>query len=463
LRGLLRGAGWEPIRQVFAGTWNQEISLLLVAILGGLLMESVKREPPLNADEVQAREREISYWRAAGDRARAIYEMAGTLSATLNPGRILDAVLEISAAAFEELAKGRDQGADRLVSAVFMCGEGGLYVASSRGLSYYEVDLVVPGVQGVLSEALGSGEPISRGGLGDDPELSTLPSFGRCQSAVGAPLCATQEIYGVVLFASSRPDAFSEEHAEMLKAVSSQAAMALTNAHLYQDLQREKENLLTVEEEARAKLARDLHDGPTQSISAIAMRLNFVRLLLDRDPERVREDLFKLENIARHTARDIRTLLFTMRPLVLETQGVQAAVEQLVERLFPQESEPHQVAGPHVELDIQDVDGVLDPSARAVVWFVTEESLNNVRKHANARNVSVKMGVQEGYVTVDITDDGDGFDVEAIMASYDQRTSYGLLGLQERAALVNGRTTIESTPGKGTQVNLVIPLSREAH
>jgi signal transduction histidine kinase len=388
--------------------------------------------------------------------------MAGTLSATLNPARILDAVLEISAAGFEELSKGGARVPDRLVSAVLMCGEEGLYVASSRGLGYDQVDLVVPGTQGLLSEALGTGKPILRGALGDDPELAAFASFARCQSAVGVPLCASQEIYGVVLFASSRPDAFGADHAEMLVAVSSQAAMALTNAHLYQDLQREKENLLTVEEEARAKLARDLHDGPTQSISAIAMRLNFVRMLLERDPERVREDLFKLENIARHTAKDIRTLLFTLRPLVLETQGIKAAVEQLVERLFLQESDTESVAGPAVELDIEDVDSLLDPSARAVVWFVTEESLNNVRKHANARNVGVKMSAEDGYLAVDIVDDGNGFDVDTTMASYDQRTSYGLLGLQERAALVNGRTTIESAPGKGTHVTLIVPLSRQA-
>jgi signal transduction histidine kinase len=190
------------------------------------------------------------------------------------------------------------------------------------------------------------------------------------------------------------------------------------------------------------------------------MRLNYVQLLRDRDPERVREELFKLENIARHTAKDIRTLLFTLRPLVLDTQGLKAAVEQLVERLFGQEDEVGQPSGPVVHLDLEEVDDRLDSSTRAVVWFVVEESLTNVRKHANARNVTVRIAVQDGVLVADIRDDGDGFDVEETMAAYDQRTSYGLLGLQERADLVNGRTTIESSPGKGTVVNLAVPLSR---
>jgi signal transduction histidine kinase len=308
---------------------------------------------------------------------------------------------------------------------------------------------------------LSGSEPKVWGTLAGDPELDSFAVFRRCQSAIGVPLCASFESYGVVILASSIPDAFGREHVDMLSAVSSQASVALTNAHLYQDLQREKENILSIEEEARLKLARNLHDGPTQSISAIAMRLNYVRLLLDRDPERVREELFKLENIARHTTKEIRTLLFTLRPLILDTQGLKAAVEQLVERFFVLEVDGKRERQLTVDLEIEDVDSQLSLNTQAVAWSVVEESLNNVRKHANARNVVVKMGIQDGYFVAEIRDDGDGFDVAATMETYDQRSSYGLLGLQERASLVNGRTTIESTPRKGTQIKLVVPLSRE--
>jgi signal transduction histidine kinase len=454
-------AGWASVRQAFVLTLSQIVSLLLASLFGGLLIESIKREPPLNAEEVRAREQEMSYWRAAADRARAINSMAGALSATLDSDEILDAVLEISAAGFDEISEERSPLGGRLASAILLFGQEGLYVAASRGLGHDEVDLTLPGERGVLSEALRSDEPKVWGTLADDPELQAFATFRRCQSAIGVPLRASREIYGVVLFANSRPDAFGKEHVEMLGVVSSQAAMALNNAYLYQDLQREKENLLSVEEEARAKLARDLHDGPTQSISAIAMRLNYVRLLLDRDPERVRAELFRLENIARHTTKDIRTLLFTLRPLVLETQGLKAAVEQLVERIFARKATGEEPDEPVVTLEIEDVEGRLDLGTQAVAWFVIEESLNNVRKYANARKVDVKVGIKDGRFVAEICDDGDGFDVEAIMATRDQRMSYGLLGLQERADLVNGQTTIESKPGQGTRITLVVPLSRQ--
>jgi signal transduction histidine kinase len=381
--------------------------------------------------------------------------MAGTLGATLNPNRILDAILEISAVGFAESDDPDAPLGMRPGGAVVLFAPEGMYVAASHGLGHDETGVTLAGERGLLGQVLKSGEPVVRGSLAEDPELQQFAAFRRCGSAAGIPLRAGLEIYGVALFASPRQGAFDQEYVELLCAVSNQAAAALTNAHLYQDLQREKEHIVSVEEEARTKLARDLHDGPTQSVSAIAMRLNYVRLLLGRDPDRVKDELFRLENLARRTTREIRTLLFTLRPLVLETQGLAAAVEQLVGQV-------REVTDFSVHLEMEDIEGQLDVSTQTVAWFITEECLTNVRKHANAENVNVRMSVQNGYFYAEIQDDGDGFDVEATMADYDQRGSYGLLGLQERAALVNGRTTIESSLGKGTKVMLVVPLSRDA-
>jgi two-component system sensor histidine kinase DegS len=100
-------------------------------------------------------------------------------------------------------------------------------------------------------------------------------------------------------------------------------------------------------------------------------------------------------------------------------------------------------------------------NTQTVAWFVTEECLTNARKHSSAHNVTIKMYIRGGFFVTEIEDDGEGFDLQAVMDNYDQNTSYGLLGLQERAELVNGRTTIESRSGHGTRVLLSVPLSRE--
>jgi signal transduction histidine kinase len=175
---------------------------------------------------------------------------------------------------------------------------------------------------------------------------------------------------------------------------------------------------------------------------------------MGRDPAKVRDELFSLENLARRTTKDIRTLLFTLRPLVLETQGLEVALEKLVEQV----TETQEIA---VVLDIEGLEGHLDMNTQTVAWFVTEECLTNARKHANAKNVTVKMRIREGFLVAEIEDDGDGFDVEAVIDGYGESTSYGLLSLQERAELVNGRATIESRPGQGTRVVLSVPLSQE--
>ncbi|MBL7202580.1 MAG: GAF domain-containing sensor histidine kinase [Anaerolineae bacterium] len=452
---VLSKASFAEASSVLAPAILQSFPLILVSALGGLLAENVKNPPAPNVDETEARDAELRRLQAAADRARAIYEMSSMLSVTLDPDKILDAVLEISAVGFEELADAKIVLSNRPAGAVYLYGQDGLYIAAARGISYLEMDLAVKGEQGALSHVLSRAEPLLLDSLADDPELRQYTPFRRCRAAICVPMRAGFELYGAVVFASPTHGVFGEEHVELATAVANQAVVALIVARLYRDLQEEKERIIEVEEETRTRVARDLHDGPTQSIAAIAMRLNFVRLLLDRDPQKAKDELFKLEDLARRTTKEIRTMLFTLHPVVLETQGLKAAVEQLVEGL----REP---GGPSILLEIEEeLEDRLDVNLKAVAWFTTEESLNNAIKHAQAERIWVRMYVEVGSFVVEIEDDGDGFDFEATMLDYDQRGSFGLLNLKERADLVNGRTTIQSVLGEGTLVTLVAPLNPE--
>ncbi len=433
------------------------LALVLASVVSSLLADGIKREPPLNDKEQKALQEKLRRLQAAADRARAIYEMAGTLSATLNYDKILDSVLEISSMGFSELADKASDYQVRSAGAVFLYGEGGLFVAAARNVSYEEMDLILNGQRGVLYQVLQEGESLILGNLARDPELGQFTVFRRCRAAICVPLRAGFESYGAVIFASPVPNVFSKEHIELLQAVSNQATVALTNAQLYQDLQEEKERVIAVQEEARTKLSRDLHDGPTQSISAIAMRLNFARLLLERDPIKVKDELFKLENLARRTTKEIRTMLFTLRPVVLETQGLKVAVEQLVDKI----RETTETGQFPVTFELEDIEDQIDVNIKAVAWFITQEALNNAKKYAEAEHIWVRMYVRNTYFVTEIQDDGKGFDFDATMASYEQRGSFGLLNLQERADLVNGRTIIRSELGKGTKVTLTVPLNRE--
>jgi signal transduction histidine kinase len=260
----------------------------------------------------------------------------------------------------------------------------------------------------------------------------------------------------VVVFGSSEPGLYTKDLENLLVAICNQAIVALQNAQLYQDLREEKERIVAVEEDARKKLARNLHDGPTQSIASIAMQVNFVRKLIENGEgaDEVSEELQKIEDLARRTTKQIRHMLFTLRPLILETQGLQAALEQYVNKAT-------ETNGMTISLDVDPTAAqALGKEAGGRVFYIIEEAISNARKHSQADNVWVRLQLQgDTAVVAEVEDDGTGFDVDAIQMTYDRRGSLGLVNMHERAAMTDGTLSISSAPGEGTRVRLVVPLS----
>jgi signal transduction histidine kinase len=137
---------------------------------------------------------------------------------------------------------------------------------------------------------------------------------------------------GVLLYGHPTLHFFNNERRDLLNAIAQQVSVALHNARLYESLETEKKRISELEEEAQKKLARDLHDGPIQTIAAITMRVNFARRLIERDPEEAAEELKRVEDMSRQTTREIRHMLFTIRPLILERSGLIAALYQLSDK-----------------------------------------------------------------------------------------------------------------------------------
>jgi len=238
----------------------------------------------------------------------------------------------------------------------------------------------------------------------------------------------------------------------VLAAIGYQTTIALQNAVLYRSLQEEKERIVAVEEEARKQLARDLHDGPTQSVAAIAMRMSYISKLLQKRPDEVPDELAKVEELARKTVREIRMMLFTLRPLVLESQGVGAALQQLATTM----QETH---GQAVSIRIaKDVESALDKQQQGVIFYIVEEAVNNARKHARAELISVSLGIQQDMLVCRIADNGVGFNLNAVNSNYEQRSSLGMVNMRERAAMLDGQLRIESAEGRGTTITIAFPL-----
>ncbi len=394
-------------------------------------------------------------------RVRIVFELASMLSATLNYERVLDTALDVSNTSLQELFRPQEMENENPIEQVGMILlfdiDQTLYISKSRGLSLRDEQQRFPGREGALAEAIEKAEPVITEEPTTDPELENVSAFRECRQVIVIPLRAGFESYGLLVLGSPEPDTYTPDFRDLLVAIGNQAVMALQNASLYQNLMEEKERLVAVEEDARKKLARDLHDGPTQTIAAIAMRLNYIRLLVKRNPEQSIVELEQLEALARKTTKEIRQMLFTLRPLILETQGLIAALTQLKKKL--EETTPETQF--HLEAD-SEAEELLSTEAQGAIFYITEEAITNARKHAEAKNLWIRLYRRGMNVVAEIEDDGKGFDVASVKASYSERSSLGMLNLQERATLVKGKTVIRSTPGKGTKITVTIPVEIKA-
>lgn len=424
---------------------------ILFGFLGNRLINQIRKNRALWLDEEEKRRA------MQNERMRAIYELTSTLSSTLSYKRVLDSALNTSVAA---LNPDPDQNlSDPLVGAVMLFKGGKLQIGSARRFTNADMRASFDGHEGVLKKALDEGEPVRFKDIGYDGELGQVVALRNCTSGYCFPLRSGLNVYGVLLFAHPNPDYFTDERCNLLDMIGRQSVIAIQNARLYQDLVEEKERMVEVHEEARKKLARDLHDGPTQSVAAMAMRLNIIRRMIAKDVKGATEEIVKLEDLAHRTTKEIRHMLFTLRPLILESQGLAAALQSMADKM--QETYNQRVT---VEVD-ERVSGQLEMGKQGVIFYIIEEAVNNARKHAAAPVIAVRLRqLDVGIALLEIADNGVGFDVKEMMTAYDKRasSSLGMVNLRERAELVSGLLQIDSSPGKGTRVQVYIPLTEEA-
>jgi signal transduction histidine kinase len=393
------------------------------------------------------------------ERMRAIYELTSTLSSTLSYKRVLDSALNTSVAALNPNPDPEQNLSDPLVGAVMLFKGGKLQIGSARRFTNADMRATFDGHEGVLKKALDEGEPVKFKDIGYDGELGQVVALRNCTSGYCFPLRSGLNVYGVLLFAHPDPDYFTDERCNLLDMIGRQSVIAIQNARLYQDLVEEKERMVEVHEEARKKLARDLHDGPTQSVAAMAMRLNIIRRMITKDVSGATDEIVKLEDLAHRTTKEIRHMLFTLRPLILESQGLAAALQSMADKM--QETYNQRVT---VEVD-ERVSSQLEMGKQGVIFYIIEEAVNNARKHAAAPVIAVRLRqLDVGIALLEIADNGVGFDVKEMMTAYDKRanSSLGMVNLRERAELVSGLLQIDSSPGKGTRVQVYIPLTEEA-
>ena len=449
--GAVYGLSWflnEP-----PGEWLSVLTIatFLISVLGSTLLlmglslgRRVRRVARETLDE------ELGEMRAASVRARSLQTMASTLRATLSAERVVEAALDVCGLALEEMGV----PAKALIGAVYLYERQELRPIAARSLVPTDRDKALS-EDGVIGESIQQAESLIITEPATDPALKELHTFRNARVAVCIPLRISFQRFGVMLLGSEAPIQLGPEQLTYFNSVADHVAIALQNAKLYQDLKAEKQRIIEADEIARKELARDLHDGPTQSVAAIAMRVNFIRSLIARDPEQAMDELSKVERLARDTSQDIRGMLFTLRPLVLETEGLAAAVETVVHRI----EEDYDIS---IEFKGAETANLLSEHAQSVVFSIVEEALSNARKYSEATEIEVRLWREQGLFVAQVQDNGVGFDVESVNSSYSGRGSLGMVNMRERAERVEGSLRIESSIGMGTTVTLVVPLDKNS-
>jgi signal transduction histidine kinase len=395
---------------------------------------------------------EVAELRRANEGAHLLYKSIEELSTTTSYEPVLDAMLE---AGLKGLPSVRPQeGLPVGITLIFddLDPERPLQVVASRNLSRRDSTQRLAGKSGIVAETLKQGSVIIFDDVKSDPELAIFAAIRRCRAGACYPLQAGLEQYGVVVLAGVSQRQPSSEYLSLMLAFTHQAAIAFQTAKLYNNLRTEHDQIIRSENEIRLKLARDLHDGPTQKVSAIVMQAEHIGKLIDRDPLEAKKEIAQARKTAEAAMKELRTALFILRPLTLETKGLSAAIKQYCERL---ESE-----NVTITVDPGEFGSELDPNLAATTFSIVEEATNNARKYARGTPINVSLSRQNNLLVAVVEDSGPGFDLNLVTSIYNDKASLGLQTMRERSALIDGDLRIDTAPGRGTRVTLVVPLPK---
>lgn len=305
----------------------------------------------------------------------------------------------------------------------------------------------LPRQHGMLAAMLRDNAPKRLADIRREPEFEGWPvAHPVLKDFLGVPIRDGDDILGILFLANKRENpGFTEADEELLTLFAAHAAIAMTNARLY-----EHNRELTVAAE-RNRLARELHDAVAQKLFSLRLTARAATALAGHDPERAVRELEQVERLAAEALAELRAVIFELRPADL-ADGLVASLRKHVEVLDrAYETKVRFTA---------DCAVTLAEEQEAVLFRITQEALHNALRHSSARTVEVRLRVPDGCVVLEVADDGVGFDPSSISAPASQGTEQGGLGLssmRDRAESVGARLTINASPGKGTVVRLEVP------
>jgi signal transduction histidine kinase len=260
------------------------------------------------------------------------------------------------------------------------------------------------------------------------------------RSFLGVPIAAPEGVIGAFYLTHKEgAEAFSAEDEELIELLAAHAAIAITNARLY-----ERSRELSIVSE-RNRLALELHDAVSQKLFSLVLTAEAAATLLDAGDPAARARVERLQQLAREALDELRSLILELRPPDLDEDGLCGALRKHVEVL-------RQLHGVQIDLDVDDGVGPGGEGGRDTeVLRIAQEALHNALRHAKAQRVAVALHAPDGLVVLEVRDDGIGFEP----GDPELRSRHlGLTSMEERAQRLGGRLEIRSAPRAGTTVRL---------
>ncbi|WP_326669814.1 GAF domain-containing sensor histidine kinase [Streptomyces canus] len=316
----------------------------------------------------------------------------------------------------------------------------------------------LPRQHGILAAMLHEATPERLTDVRKDPRFEGWPSaHPDLIDFLGLPIRDGDEVIGALFLANKlrpvgghpphppcpKPEGscgFTEEDEELLSILAQHAAIALTNARLY-----ERSRELTIAEE-RSRLAHELHDAVSQKLFSLRLTAQAAAALVDRDPSRAKDEMQQVATLAAEATDELRAAVVELRPAALDEDGLTATLRTHVQVL----DRAHTARVTFAARSFR----ALPAAQEEAMLRVAQEALHNALRHSGAVHVDVTVDRRGGGAVLRVTDDGSGFDPQSIRRA---GRHLGLVSMRDRTSGVGGTLTVESAPGKGTTIEMEVP------
>lgn len=322
---------------------------------------------------------------------------------------------------------------------------GGFALFITAGMNDAQIEAIgpLPRSHGMLDAVLQSAASMRLPDLQDDPRFEGWPTaHPDMRPLLGVPIVSKGTTIGA-FYLTNKKEAheFTEDDQRLIERFAAHAAVAIENARLLE----ESRELSIVEE--RNRLARDLHDSVTQTLFSLNLTAEAAVQLVDRDPGKAKQQVEKVQELARDALSEMRSLVFELRPADLGADGLVPTLRKHLDIV-------RRVYGTDVNLDVTG-ERRLDGPLELALFRIVQEALNNALKHSNAGRLGVEIAMDDGVIRAAVIDDGVGFEAKRLNV----RTKHlGLTSMEERAHTLGGSLRIDSAPGQGTKVSAEVPL-----